>query len=424
MNSLKAALILFCGFAVFNQVGCTAGSSGSRSLAASVYYPSILTGNNVVPLSVGACGVDGYENEPCISVTICTPGTSNCQTIPNILVDTGSYGLKIFKSLITVPLTQVSVTDGPLASCTGYLDGSGHWGEVVKADVQLGGIKTITSGGISIVTLNSSYADPSGCSSKPDTTPADAGFNGIIGVGSFAEDCSVGSATANDCVLAPSRGYWACVNGSCSTTRVPAADQIVNPIARMPTNYDNGLVIKLPSVPTTGAGAAYGYLIVGIGTDSNNTGTGLTVFPVENDATFVTRYNNTDYDYAFIDSGTNFNGFPQIGGYPATCSGSDFYCPSSQVSISATMKGGSGGSAVSKAVSFPVGNMITLASADPYSMVYGNIAFDSSDLVSQNSPIPFDWGLPFFLGRSVYVGIKGKTATVNGSSVSGPFWAF
>ena len=36
-----------------------------------------------------------YSNEPCATVTICQPGTGNCSTINNILIDTGSYGLRI-----------------------------------------------------------------------------------------------------------------------------------------------------------------------------------------------------------------------------------------------------------------------------------------------------------------------------------------
>lgn len=425
MNNIKVLLILVGGLVVgMNQVGCTVSSSSTRSLAASVYYPSTLSGNNVIPMSVGACGVDGYENEPCISITLCTPGTSNCQTIDNILVDTGSYGLKVFKSLITIPLTQVTVSGGgSLASCTGYLDGSGHWGQVVKADVKLGNISTATDNpsGISIVTLDATYANPSGCSDEPDTTPAVAGFNGIIGVGSFVEDCSVQSSGVNTCTSLATVKYWKCTGVNCTKTAVPATDQVSNPVAKMPSNYNNGLVLKLPSVSSTGAGAAYGYMILGIGSDSNNTPSTLTVFPVENDATFVTRYNSSDYEYAFIDSGTNFNGFPRIGGVPALCSGSsDFYCPASETAITATMKSGS----VSQAVTFNVGNMVTLASANPRSMVFNNIAFDTSDMGTGLSDIPFDWGLPFFLGKSVYVGIKGKSATINGSTVSGPFWAF
>ena len=36
------------------------------------------------------------------------------------------------------------------------------------------------------------------------------------------------------------------------------------------------------------------------------------------------------------------------------------------------------------------------------------------------NPAAFDWGLPFFIGRKVFVALEGHTA----SSVSGPFWAY
>jgi hypothetical protein len=255
-----------------------------------------------------------------------------------------------------------------------------------------------------------------------------AGFNGIIGVGSFVEDCSVNDNGTNPCVASARALYWACTGNNCQKTAVPLTDQVANPVAKLASPYNTGLVMKLPSVSSTGAGAAYGYIVLGIGTDSNNTVTGATVFPVENDATFVTKYDGTStpsagssYEYAFIDSGTNFNGFPRLGGAPALCSGgSGFYCPASETTIYAQMKSGS----VTQTVSFKVGNMVTLASADPQSKVFNNIAFDTSDMGTSVANIPFDWGLPFFLGRSVYVGIKGTSPTINGAATAGPFWAF
>ena len=52
--------------------------------------------NNVLPV-VSNLGVTGnYANGVFASVTVCAPGTTNCQTIDNVLVDTGSYGLRLF----------------------------------------------------------------------------------------------------------------------------------------------------------------------------------------------------------------------------------------------------------------------------------------------------------------------------------------
>lgn len=424
MNNFKLFFFLIVGVSFLSA--CSIGSSGGGSgsgitgiTGPAVYYPTTLTGNNVVPLSVGACGVNGYHNEPCISVTICTPGTNSCQTINNILVDTGSYGLKIFSSLISVSLSTIQVAGGDLANCTSYLDGSGHWGPMKKADVYLGNTK---ASGVPIVALDASYYNAqakSKCTSSPDATPADAGFNGIIGVGGFVHDCDVGSAgSPNDCALtAVPKGYFRCSGTTCASTVVAEANQLTNPVSLMPSGYNNGLVIKLPSVPSVGAGAAYGYMILGIGTpsDTNNEATGITVFPTSNSGYFTTDFDGSSLSKSFIDSGSNFLYFPQTSNLPY-CSGSTtWFCPSTTQSLSATLTG-SGGTPSGVSISFEVGNTNTLVS-------YGNMVYDNigGDIGQADM---FDWGLPFFLGRSVYVGIKGSSATVNGGSVSGPFWAF
>src|SRR6266853_4510191 len=64
------------------------------------------TTSNVLPIAVNAGPTNNALNQPFASVTICVPGTSNCQTIGGILVDTGSVGLRILSSALTVPLPQ------------------------------------------------------------------------------------------------------------------------------------------------------------------------------------------------------------------------------------------------------------------------------------------------------------------------------
>src|SRR5690242_9628851 len=62
--------------------------------------------NNVLPITVNAGPTNNALNQPFASVTICVPGTSNCQTIGGILIDTGSSGLRVLASAVSLPLPQ------------------------------------------------------------------------------------------------------------------------------------------------------------------------------------------------------------------------------------------------------------------------------------------------------------------------------
>jgi hypothetical protein len=74
--------------------------------------------------------------------------------------------------------------------------------------------------------------------------------------------------------------------------------------------------------------------------------------------------------------------------------------------LSATLFGANGRQAT---VLFQVANTANLLQT-------GNTAFNN--LGGQFST--FDWGLPFFLGRVVFVGIEGQISTLG----TGPFYAF
>src|SRR5512142_3556104 len=90
------------------------GASPNRSLKEG--------GPNVVPISVTGtgCSASAYFNEPCVSVTVCVPGTSQCQTVPNVLLDTGSTGLRVFKQAVTLPLPPVTAGSATLGECISY----------------------------------------------------------------------------------------------------------------------------------------------------------------------------------------------------------------------------------------------------------------------------------------------------------------
>ena len=95
---------------------------------------------NVQPIEVAEIAT-GTRNILQTSVTICVPGTSMCQTIDNVDVDTGSQGLRILAAALSPSLTLPAVNGSGgsrVAACTVF--GSGYtWGSVRTADVRLAG---------------------------------------------------------------------------------------------------------------------------------------------------------------------------------------------------------------------------------------------------------------------------------------------
>lgn len=399
------------------------GSSGSRcsvgSFAAQSFPNVGTTGTNANVMTVTVngtlCGNSQYPNEPCASVTLCsTADPTNCQTIDNLLVDTGSYGLRVFSSVITVPLSPVVSGSTNLAECVQFADGTSMWGPVQYGYVQLGGEPKIA---MPIQVVNAAYGNaPGPCSrsqSVPNVSPAQDGFNGILGVGLRTADCGAECATDAD-----NGQYYGCQGSDCSCGATPATNvQVQNPVGLQPTD-NNGVIMTLPSVSSSaGVSSLSGTLTLGIGTQSNNAPSGVTTYPVDGYDEFRTVF--TPYRSAtlgsFIDSGSNAFYFPPpTSGALTDCGNSDpsyagFFCPASPQSLSATNKGSTG--TPSGSVSFSIGNAISLMNSS--NNVFGNLGGDAGDVY-------FDWGLPFFFGRSVYVGIEGKSSTLG----TGPYWAY
>ena len=381
-----------------NSGGAGSGGSGTVSSVSNVLA---ITVNDPI-----------YPNKPTVSVTVCTPGTSSCQTINNILLDTGSYGLRIFRQApLNVSLSQVNVASGPLAECVTFLDGSGDWGPVQMADVVLGGE---TASNVPIQVIDATYfasSIPSACKSPNVTSleqnPGTAGFNGILGVGLFAYDCGQGCTTSIN-----NRIYFTCSGSRCVGTTVPLASQVQNPVALLKQD-NNGVVVQLPAVPLGGVPSANGQLILGIGTQSNNTPSGVTAYPASSSGEFTTVYNGTTLSNSFIDSGSNGLFFNDPASLLPICSSpnQDWYCPQSTQTLKATTIGAGG--TPSSLLPFQIGNAANLFRSSSNSLFaeLGGSAMEGSG---------FDWGLPFFFGRTVFVGIEGTSTTLG----SGPYWAY
>ena len=393
----RIILCLAACFACAFSVGC-GGSSAANNVITT-------TGSNVAPISVNGGPQGNYGDAAFISVTVCVPGTSTCQTVDDVLVDTGSYGLRILSSALTVSLPQQKAADGnPVAECLTFV-GSYTWGPVQTADVQLGS-ETASSVPIQVLS-DTDYHVPDGCTSSGDPS-ADTldtlGANGILGVGLFAQDCG------SPC-LASYNQYFECPSSGC--VYIPGAgepldQQVVNPVALFAKD-NNGVIVELPSVPSGGEPSVSGSLVFGIGTESNNTLGSAKVYSAP-EAAFTTTFNSQTYPESFIDSGSIALFFPNTTGI-AECGSeaSGFYCPAAPVNLSATNEAGG----VSGTVDF------TIADADSI--------FNANDFAGDLGGVPigtptnyFDWGLPFFFGRNVFVAIDGAST----SGGTGPYWAY
>jgi hypothetical protein len=357
------------------------------------------SGSNVLPIKIGGssiCGQSGYLNEPCTTVTVCMPGTNQCQTISDILVDTGSVGLRVFSSALNFTLPNQTDSSGKsLAECAQFGIGS-DWGPIASADVILGNEPRVN---VPIQVINKGFAPPPTECVAADTDPMTTGFNGILGVGPFNEDC--GSACAASSSL---HAFFSCPAGSgqCDAITLPNSEQPQNIVAKLPVD-NNGVLIALDQLGLGGSTQINGSLILGIGTSSNNVPSGVNTYGLDAQGNFTTLFQGQSFSGSFIDSGSNGLYFPNVAGI-SICSESThapgFYCPSStQVLNASNLSANSGANAV---VDFAIGNADNLAQGS--GAAYVELGGPASD--------NFDWGLPFFYGRAVFLGIEGKSSSV------------
>ena len=358
-------------------------------------------------IAVNSGPAGNYANGAFTSVTVCAPGSSSCQTIDGVLVDTGSSGLRILSSALTLSLTQQKASDGnPVVECLPFVSGF-TWGPVQTADIQISGEKA-SSVPIQVLS-DSDFPVPSACSSQGgymDTLSA-LGANGILGVSTFAQDC--GGACAASGSTNPGL-YYQCPASGCTVIAESLSAQVPNPVSLFAMD-NNGVIIELPAVSAPQPSVS-GSLVFGIGTQSNNALNGATVYTTDASGNFITTFNKQSYNQSFLDSGSNGFFFltNSITGIPVCSDATFFYCPSSTQNLSATNQGSTGASGT---VNFSVANADSLFNNNPTAFVFGNLA-------GPNSLSGFDWGLPFFYGRNVFTAIEGKS-TPGGT---GPYWAY
>lgn len=381
-----------------------------------------LSGPNVVAAVVDRGPptlAQSYTNGLFVTLTLCEPGSSRCQTIDHVLVDTGSVGVRVLESELTLALpAAVDAAGLALAECTQFVDGAA-WGPVKISDVEVGGESAHS---LPIQVLGEgTYPMPTECTGMPITDLNSLGANGILGVGVHLADCDAACAQPLSPPMLNPGLYYACssaLGDGCNIASAPVDRQVSNPVAAFPDN--NGVIIQLPSISASGASSVSGYLVFGIGTQANNglgsamvlaldaTGYVQTSFPVGG-AKYPSLLDSGSNALLFLDSTTT---------NLAPCSEqglSSFYCPDSTVNLNASVLGSDGSSAL---VHFSVANASKL---DGRVCAFSNLAGPMPGYSGADSLLPsFDWGLPFFFGRSVYTAIEGQPTPAG----VGPYFAF
>jgi hypothetical protein len=402
---LAATTLFGCGGGGGSSAPATSQSSSNQPASPST--PTSATPaavQNQQPVAVKEV-YSNYANELTTSVTICVPGTTNCQTIDNVLVDTGSYGLRLISSAVTLPLARTTAAvGGTLADCAVF-DSGFSFGSVATADIKLAG-EVASKAPIHLVGDTAVGTAPSSCSSQSPVpqslqTAVELGANGILGAGTEPYDCGAG------CVSSAIAGaYYGCTSTSCAPTTAPLNDQVANPVSLFPQD-NNGVAITLPAVTTAGQTSAAGTMTFGIGTQTDNALGNAHVYTLDADDDLVTVFNGTTLTGSFIDSGST--GLFFVDSSIAQCSdGSGFYCPTSTLSLSAVMEGINGNNT---SIAFPVVNADTLTQSGMFAI---------NGYAANGTAGDFDWGLPFFYGRTVFTAIDGAT-TPGGT---GPYFAF
>jgi hypothetical protein len=399
-------LWLACVFACLGLVSCGGGGGGDGGDGGGNGGGSGSSGNPTNQIAVvvdaGPPGAGLVINGLYAAVTLCVPGTTNCQTIDHLLVDTGASGVRLLASVLQPallaglpPATQAAQA---VAQCMQFFSGY-SWGSVRAADIKLGG-EVAANAMIQVIGDPAVPGAPSACSNTGPAfdTVRSLGANGIIGLSTFAQDCG------QFCASHASNGiYYACAGAACSPTAVAVADQVWNPVALFPAD-NNGLIVSLPAVPSTGANTVNGTLTFGIGTQANNSlesATVLTVDPIFGEFSSVVE--STIYPGSFIDSGSN--GLFYGNGLFRACSHFvGFYCPPSPQAQTGFLQGANGANV---SANFTV--------SDPEALLASNPAVTADAEIAGSGFGGVDWGLPFFFGRSIYIAIEDmKTPTVNG----------
>jgi hypothetical protein len=400
-------------------VGQLAACVGGNGTTAAPTPVTPVLNTTALIVDSGPAGALGAINHAYVTVRVCVPGSqTQCADVDHVLLDTGSWGLRLVRSvLIAHGVTLSAETDAQsqaIEECVSF-GGGQTWGPVALADVSLAGESAPKLPVQVMDDTSASAAPPATCGANGTLINGVSGFNanGVLGVGVFAQDC--GPACVN--AASPLPVYYGCTTaGVCTAENVALAAQVTNPVAMFAAD-NNGIIVNLPSLQNAnGDASVQGEVVFGISTQTDNAlpPSALTVLGTDTNGDFTATYNGaTTPQPALIDSGAHLNSFddPTI----AVCGASSGifvgdYCPAVAPQSVFAVNTGVG---VNNAV-----NRVDFAIADPNTFVANATAF--VNLAGGGGATHFTWGMPFFYGRKIYVGIEQRVA----GAYTGPYYAY
>ena len=342
-------------------------------------------------------------NRLVVSITVCEPRTTRCATIDDVMVDTGSTGLRLEASAVPTWLrlpAHVGPDQRPLAECLHFLHDDA-WGPLYRADLRLGRM-AIPDLPLQIIS-DDQRPQPAACP-RSDVRPTS---NGTLGIGPHLDDCPGAceqSATA-PVYFIDHGGTWDPVLGS-----LDRAYRLPNPVSLLP-DQNNGVVFDIPAPPDGGARELTGTLTFGVGTSTNNQPGTAQLVPVDGRGQFTTVYRGRAYPGSYIDSGTET--YVLEGERLPQCAGMAWaFCSTPDLQLQAAMVGRFG---VQVSFAVKIGDYrATLARG------YG--ASDAMAVTADPGSTAFVWGAPFFLGKRVMVVLDGM-AIPGIEGAAGPLYA-
>jgi hypothetical protein len=359
--------------------------------------------NNALPLTVADAFGNSAPNVLYTTVKICD-ANSNCQTIDNIQVDTGSGGLRLFRTALPpgAPLTPVLNGQAQVGECQLFASGSA-WGQVETTFLVLAAEPAIN---VPVHVIDSAFGQPTvpfDCNLGTWGGPSDIHANGILGLDVGVPDSGL---------------YFSCQNNACASLTPQVSQRVTNPVLQLPLD-NNGVIVNLPGIPDNGQATVSGTLVLGINTQWDNDPKSYSANPVVtvtlNSADPLSTSTTADgQTYSMFAADTGSNGFfftdsniqncPKILGFLP----SPWYCPPTPCNL-AVQTAGSGGSPWNFQLWLRDESML----AATQNLAFNDIGGDMGD------PSIFIAGLPFFYGKQVYIGYTGKSSSLGGGPLYG-----